>query len=120
MCSWVNSTSDTEKVAPGALSMTVRRDAVDGDRALHDDVAQDLRRRLEARDDRLALRRERLDGAGGLDDAADEVPAEAPGQGQGALQVDRVADLEVAEVGAPVGLVDDVGVEAVLIEVDAR
>ena len=53
-----------------------------------------------------------------LDDAAQQVPTDAAGEGEGALEVHGVAGLEVAEVGALVGLFHDVGEEAVLVEVD--
>src|SRR5205809_775650 len=59
-----------------------------------------------------------MEAAGVLDDAAHEVTAEAAGESESALEVYGSAGLEVAEVGAAVGLVDDVGRETVLVEVD--
>src|SRR5690242_19604660 len=55
-----------------------------------------------------------------LDDAAHKMTAQAAGEGQGALKVDRIAGLEVAQVCPAVGLVDDVCCETVFIEVDGR
>ena len=52
----------------------------------------------------VGLGRERIDGAGLLDDAAHEVAADAPGELQRALEVHEVAGLEVAEVAAAVRL----------------
>src|SRR5205823_7296032 len=92
--------------------------AVDGDRPFDNDVAEDVWRSLEAGDDRVVGRREGVESAGMLNNAAHEVPAKTPGEGEGALEVDGIAGLEVAEIGAAVGLVDNVRGESVLVEVD--
>ena len=93
-------------------------DAVDGDGALDDGVAEDVRGCAVAGEEGVLLRGEGEEGAGGLDDAADEVAGEAAGELEGALQVDGVAGEELAEVGAAVGLGHAVEVEGLFVEVD--
>ena len=79
-------------------------DAVDGDRALLDDVAQQLGRHAD-----LQVGRRVDDLADGVDVALHEVAAEAVLEADRPLEVDRVARRQVAEVGAGEGLVGDVG-----------
>ena len=80
-------------------------DAVDGDRALLDDVAQHRRRRRDL--DQRGTVGERLapgDGADAVDVALHEMAAEPVGEPQRALEVDRVAGGERPEGGAGEGL----------------
>ena len=85
--------------------------AVHGDGALDDAMAEDIRRRLIAGDHRVPLRREGEEGAGGFRHATDEVPGQAIGEGEGALKVHGIVRLELAQVGAAVGLRHAIEVE---------
>ena len=94
--------------------------ALDRDRALLDDVAQQLGRRGDPDDPGEALLAHRVDLAGAVDVALDDVAAEPVAGAQRQLEVDRVARPERAERAAPQRLLHHVGGEAVTVGLDRR
>ena len=82
--------------------------AVDGDRALLHHVAEEV-----GGDGDAQVGRGVDDDADRVDVALDEVAAEPVAEPHRALEVDRVAGLQVAEGGAGEGLLDDVGLPPV-------
>src|SRR3954447_3404418 len=88
-----------------------QRDAVDGDRALLDDVAQQRGLGVDGHDPREPLVAHLADHAEAVDVALDDVAAQAVGRPQRQLEVDGAVGLERAEGGAPQRLVHHVGAE---------
>lgn len=93
-------------------------DAVDGDGALHDHVAGEVRGERDLHDLPVLGRRACEDRAGAVDVALDDVSAEAVADGHGTFEVDAGADGEGTEAGAFQGLRHDVGGEFVALVVD--
>src|SRR5918998_3889517 len=77
-------------VVGGADGADGQRDAVDGDRALLDDVARQLRRQPDPHDLPVLAGGAGDDGADAVDVALHQVPTESGVRGDGTLQVDRV------------------------------
>src|SRR4051794_36211836 len=87
------------------------RDAVDGDRALLDDVAQQRRLGVDDDDAREALLAHLAHHAEPVDVALHDVAAQPVGGTQRELEVDGAVGLERSERGAPQRLVHHVGAE---------
>src|SRR3712207_4147580 len=96
-------------VVGGADGADGQRDAVDGDRALLDDVARQLGWQPDPHDLPVLTGGAGEDGAHAVDVALDQVPAEPGVRGDGALQVDRVAGAQGAQAAPAEGLGHDVG-----------
>src|SRR5581483_768750 len=75
-------------------------DAVDGDRAFLDDVAEQLRLGADRHVDGLAARTHFIDAADAVDVAGDQVAAEAIAEAHRPLEVHRRAGLQLTERGA--------------------
>ena len=96
-------------VVGGADRADGERDAVDGDRALLDDVAGQLGRQADAHDLPVLAGRAGQRRADAVDVALHHVPAEPGVRGDGALEVHPGAGLGRAEAAAAEGLGHDVG-----------
>src|SRR3954449_3507094 len=97
-----------------------QRDAVDGDRPLLHDVAQDLRLRLDRDHAREAVLAGPRHDADAVDVALDDVAAQARVGAQRELEVHAAARGNLGQRGPPQRLVHDLGAEAVAAHADRR
>src|SRR5690606_9571576 len=95
-----------------------QRGAVDRDRALLDDVPGELGGQREAHDLPVLARRAVDHDSRAVDVTLDDVAAQASRGGHGALEVDPVPRLQVAQTRAVERLAHDVGAEGVAPGID--
>src|SRR3954447_9696163 len=95
-------------------------DAVDGDRALLNHVAQQLGRRLDGHHAGEAVLRDARDDADAVDVTLHDVAAQARVRAQGEIQVDLRAGLDVGQGRAPQRLVHHVEAEALPADAGGR